>query len=110
MKKLYSESEWLSERKKIFKETSERNLPEIYYEEKLYDRLMRIVKKSSVNLLMKYDNVLGKLYPQEVIGMYEKYLNETAVQTADRKTYQEWVSILNRMKKFTGGEIELKKA
>ena len=53
---------------------------------------------------MKYDNVLGKLYPEEVIEMYEKYLNRTAVQTADRKTYQEWVSILNRMKKFTGGE------
>ena len=53
---------------------------------------------------MKYDNVLGKLYPQEVVGMYEKYLNITAVQTADRKTYQEWVSIMNRMKKFTGRE------
>lgn len=104
LKKMYSESEWLSEREKIFKETYERNLPEIYYEEKMYDRLMKIVLKSSANLLMKYDNVLGKLYPEEVVGMYEKYLNRTAVQTADRKTYQEWVSILNRMKKFTGGE------
>ena len=109
LKKLYSESEWLSERKKIFKETSERNLPEIYYEEKLYDKLLKIILKSSVYLLMKYDNVLGKLYPEEVVEMYEKYLNKTAVQTADRKTYQEWVSILNRMKKFTGGEIAVEK-
>ena len=67
LKKLYSESEWLSEREKIFKETYERNLPEIYYEEKMYDKLLKIVLKSSVYLLMKYDNVLGKLYPEEVI-------------------------------------------
>ena len=58
---------------------------------------------------MKYDNVLGKLYPEEVVGMYEKYLGKTAVQTADRKIYREWVSILNRMKKFTGGEIAVEK-
>ena len=104
LKKLYSESEWISEREKVFKEAREWNLAEMYFEEKLYDRLMKIILKSSVHSLMKYDDVLGKLYPEEVIEMYEKYLNKTAVQTADRKTYQEWVSILNRMKKFTGGE------
>ena len=109
LKKLYSENEWFSEREKIFKEIYERHLPEIYYEEKMYDKLLKIVLKSSVYLLMKYDNVLGKLYPEEVVGMYEKYLNQTAVQTADRKTYQEWVSILKRMKKFTGGEIAVEK-
>ena len=109
LKKLYSENEWFSEREKIFKEIYERHLPEIYYEEKMYDKLLKIVLKSSVYLLMKYDNVLGKLYPEEVVGMYEKYLNRTAVQTADRKTYQEWVSILNRMKKFTGGESAVEK-
>ena len=109
LKKLYSESEWLSEREKIFKEIDERHLPEIYYEEKMYDKLLKIVLKSSVYLLMKYDDVLGKLYPEEVVGMYEKHLNQTAVQTADRKTYQEWVSILNRMRKFTGGEIAVEK-
>ena len=109
LKKLYSENEWLSEREKIFKEIYERHLPEIYYEEKMYDKLLKIVLKSSVYLLMKYDNVLGNLYPEEVVGMYEKYLNQTAVQTADRKTYQEWVSILKRMKKFTGGESAVEK-
>ena len=109
LKHLYSESEWLSEREKIFKETSKQNLPAIYNEEKLYDRLLKIVLKSSVALLMQYDNVLGKLYPEEVIGMYEKYLNKISTQTADRKIYQEWVSILNRMKKFNGGESAVEK-
>ena len=109
LKHLYSESEWLSERERIFKETSKQNLPAIYNEEKLYDRLLKIVFKSSVTLLMQYDNVLGKLYPEEVIGMYEKYLNKISTQTADRKIYQEWVSILNRMKKFNGGESAVEK-
>ena len=109
LKHLYSESEWLSEREKIFKETSKQNLPAIYNEEKLYDRLLKIVLKSSVALLMQYDNVLGKLYPEEVIGMYEKYLNKISTQTADRKAYQDWVSILNRMKKFNGGESAVEK-
>lgn len=109
LKNLYSESEWLSEREKIFKETSKQNLPAIYNEEKLYDRLLKIVLKSSVALLMQYDNVLGKLYPEEVIGMYEKYLNKISTQAADRKAYQDWVSILNRMKKFNGGESAVEK-
>lgn len=109
LKKLFSENEWIEKREEIIGKAGKEHLPKIFNEEKMYDRLLESVKGSYISTLMTYDSVLGKLYPKEILEMYEKYLNSCAKRTADRKTYQSWVRTLERMKGFKGGKAAVER-
>ena len=109
LKKLFSEDEWQKKREEIIRMVGKEHLPEIFNEEKMYDKLLESMKGKYINVLMTYDSILGKYYPQEVLGMYENYLNSCAERTADRKIYQSWVRILEHMKIFNGGTVTVEK-
>lgn len=106
LKKLYSKQEWIDVREKIFTLLPKNvNREEIYQEEQLYDRLLKCVQTSyGLFILQKYEKILAKEYPKEVLQKYTEELNEMAKYTADRKRYQEWVLILKRMLKIKGGK------
>lgn len=104
LKSLHSVEEWLSVRESIFSEVSEYYAAVLYAEEGLFDRLLDyVMKQHGIRELQQYEVILAEHYPEQVLKKYHDYLMKAAERTADRKTYQNWASILQRMLSVQGG-------
>lgn len=104
-KALYTKEEWADKREVIFEK-----LPayaardKLYKEEKLFDRLLKMVlEPAGLHKLTEYEKCLKKIYPEELLSKYEMVVTNMAVHASDRKRYREMVAILKRMLKYPGG-------
>lgn len=110
LKNLYSVTDWETVREKVFDNMPKQyNFAALYNEEKLYDRLLKVVLDGSMYYLMEYDKTLAKLYPNEILDKYEVEINKLAQTTASRKEYKNWVKILKRIRQFKGGKEKVNK-
>lgn len=104
LKAYYSETEWETVRETIFTETKSWYLNDFYAEDQLYDRLMQSVSaQGSIYTVQRYEKVLAKQYPAEILQIYVNELEKAAAHPCTRKSYQEWAKTLTHMKKITGG-------
>lgn len=105
LKGQYSYAEWSEQREKIFgKLPKYTDKAEYYKEEKLYDRLLECVLKSSgLYMLERYETVLKKNYPEQLLDKYKTELYKMSVISGNRKHYSNMVAIMRRMKKISGG-------
>lgn len=105
LKAQYSEKEWLIKREELFKKLPPNaHIDRLYKEEKLYDRLLAYVLKSSgLYAVQSYENVLKKEYPKQILSKYQREVNKMASCTGNRKHYADLVALLRRMKRIKGG-------
>ena len=105
LKAQYSEKEWLIKREELFKKRPPNaHIDRLYKEEKLYDRLLAYVLKSSgLYAVQSYENVLKKEYPKQILSKYQGEVNKMASCTGNRKHYADLVALLRRMKRIKGG-------
>ena len=105
LKAQYSEKEWLIKREELFKKLPPNaRIDRLYKEEKLYDRLLAYVLKSSgLYAVQSYENVLKKEYPKQILSKYQGEVNKMASCTGNRKHYADLVALLRRMKRIKGG-------
>ena len=105
LKAQYSEKEWLIIREELFKKLPPNaHIDRLYKEEKLYDRLLAYVLKSSgLYAVQSYENVLKKEYPKQILSKYQGEVNKMASCTGNRKHYADLVALLRRMKRIKGG-------
>lgn len=105
LKAQYSEKEWLIKREELFKKLPPNaHIDRLYKEEKLYDRLLAYVLKSSgLYAVQSYENVLKKEYPKQILSKYQGEVNKMASCTGNRKRYADLVALLRRMKRIKGG-------
>lgn len=105
LKAQYSEEEWLTKREELFKKLpANAHIDRMYKEEKLYDRLLAYVLKSSgLYAVQTYENVLKKEYPKQILNKYQDEVNKMASYTGNRKHYACLVALLRRMKRIKGG-------
>lgn len=105
LKAQYSEKEWLIKREELFKKLpANEHIDRLYKEEKLYDRLLAYVLKSSgLYAVQSYENVLKKEYPKQILSKYQDEVNKMASCTGNRKHYADLVALLRRMKQIKGG-------
>lgn len=105
LKAQYSEKEWLIKREELFKKLPPNaHIDRLYKEEKLYDRLLAYVLKSSgLYAVQSYENVLKKEYPKQILSKYQGEVNKMASCTGNRKHYADLVALLLRMKRIKGG-------
>lgn len=105
LKKQYAEEEWITQREEIFSRLPKyADISQLYKEEKLYDRLLDYVMKSTgLYMLQQYENVLKKEYPEQLLQRYKAEVNDMAVYPHGRKAYQQLVALLRRMKKIKNG-------
>lgn len=105
LKAQYSEKEWLIKREELFKKLpANAHIDRLYKEEKLYDRLLAYVLKSSgLYAVQSYENVLKKEYPKQILSKYQDEVNKMASCTGNRKHYADLVALLWRMKQIKGG-------
>ena len=103
---LYDGKSWSELRERIIssiRDFQSRN--ELLKEEKLYDRLLDSVLQSpGLYTLRQYDDVLGELYPVQILEKYRQQLNQMAEMSSDRKKYRELAGWLKRLQKFDGGD------
>lgn len=104
LKAQYSEKEWLIKREELFKKLPPNaHIDRLYKEEKLYDRLLAYVLKSSgLYAVQSYENVLKKEYPKQILSKYQGEVNKMASCTGNRKHYADLVALLRRMKRIKG--------
>ena len=104
LKAQYSEKEWLIKREELFKKLpANAHIDRLYKEEKLYDRLLAYVLKSSgLYAVQTYENVLKKEYPKQILSKYQGEVNKMASCTGNRKHYADLVALLRRMKQIKG--------
>jgi hypothetical protein len=105
LKAQYSEKEWLIKREELFKKLPPNaHIDRLYKEEKLYDRLLAYVLKSSgLYAVQSYENVLKKEYPKQILSKYQGEVNKMASCTGNRKHYADLVALLRRTKRIKGG-------
>lgn len=105
LKKQYTVDEWIIKREEVFKKLSAYvHIGRLYKEEKLYDRLLAYVLKSSgIYDLQEYENVLKKEYPEQILRKYEDEINKMAIHTSNRKHYMYLISLLRKMQQIKGG-------
>ena len=104
LKAQYSSDEWQEVKAKIFQANSSYMLMQLYYEEKLYDRLMTELEKEGNTFYIKeYEDVLIKLYPKRILKLYKEELNRNARQASKRSTYTYWAAELRHMLTIEGG-------
>ena len=77
---LYDEKSWLELRERIISSVRDfQSRNEFLEEEKLYDRLLDSVLQSpGLYTLRQYDDVLGELYPVQILEKYRQQLNQMA--------------------------------
>lgn len=105
LKKQYSKEEWVKKREEIFEKLPKyAHVEQLYKEEKLYDRLLEFVLKSSgIYALQEYAGILKKDYPEQILQKYRDEVDQMASYTGDRKKYQQLVTMLRNMQKIKGG-------
>lgn len=109
LKECYSESDWVKKREKVFSSVSKYTCARLFCEEKLYERLRNYIAKWSFEQYSEFFDILGKIYPNDVLDKYEETLNKRALNTANRAIYQSWIELLKSMEKFDGGYERAKK-
>ena len=79
---------------------------QLYVEEKLYDRLLRLVQKHRrLSEIEQYEDILKKTYPAELLQLYEDMAVDMAAQNLGRPAYVKIVRFLNKMKELPGGPL-----
>ena len=103
----YTPEEWKELREKILAIWSTNPYAAHFYvEEKLYDRLLRLVQKHRrLSEIEQYENILKKAYPAELLQLYEDMAVDMAAQNIGRPAYAKIVRILGKMKKLPGGPL-----
>ena len=80
--------------------------PEIYHEEKLYDRLLDCLSGQPVNVIDRYRDELKDAYPQELLAIYMGYLYTLERRHPNNSTYQEMRRYLLIAAAIDGGKKE----
>ena len=104
----YSVDQWKVKREAIFKKVGDSSYSEIgklYLADKLYDRLLNLVLKTSNSAydLEKYEGVLKSRYPQQLLAGYVEIVESMSKRAGKRSHYREIVSILNHMLTYPDG-------
>lgn len=67
----------------------------IYVEEKMYDRLLGLIERQShLNTILGYHEYLYKVYPAELMKLYQPLLDKEAESANDRSAYRRFLEIV----------------
>src|SRR5690606_24671227 len=67
----------------------------IYVEEKMYDRLLGLVERQThLNTILGYHEHLYKVYPAELMKLYQPLLDKEAESANDRSAYRRFLEIV----------------
>ena len=121
LKQYYNETEWPHKREEIFDAliSSRTDIVPLLAAEGLKGRLYESLSTKWTNNkgyakfilaeIRRYERFLQPEYNEELLGFYEKLIDETAAFAGGRKHYQELVSFIRAMLPYPGGEERVEK-
>lgn len=107
-KALFSRDEWNIEKDLIIgcfenQKYRSRNLLEIYKEEQMYIKLLKLIEsRGGLNDLKEYQEVLENQYHNEVLRLYLAFLDKSASVQGTKQHYMEIVSWMKHIGKMSG--------
>jgi len=105
LRNLYAEDEWIPVREEIVKK--DRTIAkEIFFEERLYDRLWALLKMVPVSEIEPYLHVLRNEYADELLERYSTYLHALEERHGSRTVYEEMEKYLHLTASIPGGKKE----
>ncbi|MBR4163613.1 MAG: SWIM zinc finger family protein [Solobacterium sp.] len=105
LRNLYAEEEWIPIREEIVKK--DRYIAkEIFFEERLYDRLWALLKMMPVSEIEPYLHVLRNEYADELLERYSTYLHALEERHGTRTVYEEMEKYLHLTASIPGGKKE----
>ncbi len=110
-KNLYTEAEWAEKRSAIIRELFDVwGVDQILAEEGLYDLLLEyVVKQHNLQHLQAHEDVLVKLYPDQVFDRYEQEIMTLSEISGPRKKYRKIVLIIRQMQALPNSGERVKK-
>lgn len=109
LKQLYNQEEWQKEKQEIitYLEKQNNNIIDIYLEEKMYYSLMKYFKKTNdVIQIKKYEDILFKNVPKDIIEFYENYIYKVLKKSGTREIYQQMSSYLKSIARYDFDKAE----
>jgi hypothetical protein fgonA2_06057 len=105
LKTYYTAREWEEKREIIFNRTDSRSIDVLYAYDGLYDRLLKFaLDAQGLYYILKYEDVLKDLAPEEILKRYELIVRNKAADVSSRAVYQEIAGLLKRMQRYPGGK------
>ena len=107
LKKTYSPADWKVVYPQIIRDLSKSRWPsagiytQILIEEHEFAKLLDYVKKFPA-VILNYDRYLTNDFKEDVIALYEVYIDQLAEQSSNRKQYQDLCAIIRRYGKIGG--------
>lgn len=104
LKELSTQEEWVSLIPNIVKEMTGL-APQLYYEEHLYDELMGILPRYTIQTVDLYREKLAKEYPNELIRIYVNHVNSLFEnENPSSSLYSKMVHYLTILSEIPGGK------
>ena len=106
LKDISSDKEWSKYSSRILKAKGfEYVLLDFLEHEKLYDRLLKEIRKQNyIGIVDQYEKTLKSVYPEETKNLYADFLDKEAERASDRKRYSLLVRYLKKLSNYPGGK------
>ncbi|BEP27846.1 SWIM zinc finger family protein [Helicovermis profundi] len=112
LKSMHSKEDWKIESGNIIYIIKGKNhikALDLYVYEKMYKDLFdSITQIDDIEILIKYEIYLKKLYPIEILNIYEKKVLKMATFTDGRNHYKRMANLISRMGKYPNGNEKIK--
>lgn len=107
-KNCFDENEWIDKREELFNHCRKNpNYGYFLVEEKLVDRLLGyITYMSDFNLVKQFEDILGNLYPNEIMELYEQEIDCILESPSNRDTYSCACQLIQKLTQFVGGHVK----
>ncbi len=107
----FTPSEWEKKSRSIIARLPKlANIARIFREDERYDDLMAyVIKKDGLNDLIKYEAILGPLYPNQVVAKYVQEITRQVANAKSRNQYKDLAKLLGRLGKYDKGKAEASK-
>ena len=103
LRNLYNKEDWVPIREELVRK-DRYVAKEIFFEEKMYDRLVNLLKQMPVSEAEPYLHVLQKDYAEDLLEMHISYLYALEERHGSRTLYQEMEKYLHLTASIPGGK------
>ena len=119
LKATYTNKDWIEKCESILDDIKRKNkfgglgvaqeIAGIFVEEKYFERLLKLLQLNAdeIDLIDDYSNYLVKLYPDELIDLYDKGIKKYAEKTG-RSFYNQVVKYMKTLSKLPNSENKIK--
>ncbi|MDD2965006.1 MAG: hypothetical protein PHU33_13745 [Bacteroidales bacterium] len=105
-KALFTADNWPQKRSELFEQLEAGPArAQLYFEEKMDEDLLHdVVATSGLGLVFKYESILVKMFPNQLVKKYGEEIEASSKYAGNRSDYQKLTYLLKRLSNLPGGK------